>query len=251
MAQKKETSNEVDVSYLEQLSGEGLENISTSDLTVPFLQVLQQLSPELNENKAEYNPNAKAGMVINTASGQLFDTKKEPIRFIPCSFVKLFVEWRPRSTGGGIVKSHSDPSILLQCHKNDKGQDELPNGNTIATTSYHFGIIVNGDSTEKVIIPMTSTQLKNSRKWLTLITTVKLNGPSGPFTPPMFAYEYLLKTVSEENTKGSWSGWHIELGQQVKDAALFNLARNAYETTKDLGRLLGSAEIPKPDALPF
>jgi hypothetical protein len=248
----KKTTGEIDINDLAELNGAGLENVSGADLAIPFLQLLQQLSPEVNENKAEYISGAKPGMVINSVTGQLYDTKKSPIRFIPCSFTKLFVEWRPRTSGGGIVASHGDASILTNCHKNDKGQDELPNGNTVATTAYHFGLIVTESGTEKVIIPMTSTQLKNSRKWLSLMTTVKLQGPNGSFTPPMFAFEYNLSTTIEENTKGSWTGWHVELGEQVKDKALFLEAKASYDGTKNLGKLLGASTAAKEtDALPY
>jgi hypothetical protein len=254
MSNKNTTSpiGEININDLAALSGVGLENISSADLAIPFLQLVQQLSPEVNENKPEYIPDAKPGMVINSVTGQLYNTKKSPIRFILCSFTKLFVEWRPRASGGGIVASHSNASILLNCHKNDKGQDELPNGNTIATTAYHFGLVVTESGTEKVIIPMTSTQLKNSRKWLSLITTAKLQGPNGPFTPPMFAFEYKLSTTVEENAKGSWTGWHIELGGQVKDKTLFLEAKDAYNATQSLGKLLGaSGAAAELEALPY
>ena len=245
------TTGEIDLNDLAAAGGAGLENVRGSDLAIPFLSILQQLSPEVNENKPDYVQGAKAGMVINSVTGQLYDTKKAPIRFIPCSFTKLYVEWRKRESGGGIVASHSNASVLTQCHKNEKGQDELPNGNTIATTAYHFGLIVTDNGEEKVIVPMTSTQLKHSRKWLSLMTTVKLQGPNGPFTPPMFAYEYKLATVMEENSKGSWHSWVITLGEQLKDRRLFLEAKTAYEATKNLDTLLGGQKPKETEALPY
>jgi hypothetical protein len=241
----------IDIADLATVSGAGLETIRGSDLAIPFLQILQQLSPEVNEGKSDYVEGAKPGMVINSVTNQLYDTKKTAIRFVPCSFTKLFVEWRPRESGGGIVCSHSDPAILTQCHKNEKGQDVLPNGNIISTTAYHFGLVITENGEEKVLIPMSSTQLKNSRRWLSLITTVKLQGPNGPFTPPMFAFEYLLKTHLEENSKGSWYGWNIELGEQVKEKRLFLEAKTAYEGTKNLAGLLGGTQQKQAEALPY
>ena len=252
MAKKAvDTTTEIDLSDLSTSSGAGLENVRGSDLAIPFLSILQQLSPEVNENKPDYVQGSKAGIVINSVTRQLYDTKKAPIRFIPCSFTKLYVEWRARQSGGGIVASHSDAGVLAQCHKNEKGQDELPNGNTIATTAYHFGLIVTESGEEKVIIPMTSTQLKHSRKWLSLMTTIKLQGPNGPFIPPMFAYEYNLATTMEENSKGSWHSWIITLGDQVKDRRLFSEAKTAYEATKNLDVLLGGQKLKETEALPY
>jgi hypothetical protein len=67
---------------------------------------------------------------------------------------------------------------------------------------------------------MTSTQLKKARSWLNMATNIKLNGPNGQYVPPLFSHKYLLTTVPESNTKGSWIGWHIELGPMVVDPLL-------------------------------
>ena len=83
----------IDIADLATASGAGLETVRGSDLAIPFLQILQQLSPVVNEGKSDYIEGAKPGMVINSVTNQLYDTKKNPIRFIPCSFTKLFVEW--------------------------------------------------------------------------------------------------------------------------------------------------------------
>jgi hypothetical protein len=68
----------------------------------------------------------------------------------------------------------------------------------------------------------------------------------------MFAFEYNLSTTIEENTKGSWTGWHVELGEQVKDKALFLEAKVSYDGTKNLGKLLGASTAAKEtDSLPY
>lgn len=55
-------------------------------------------------------------------------------------------------------------------------------------------------------------------------------GKSGPFTPPRYSHVYRLKTVSEENSKGSWHGWDISLDRQVDDMHLYSVAKNFHET---------------------
>ena len=58
-----------------------------------------------------------------------------------------------------------------------------------------------------------------------MISSTTLQGSNGPFTPPRFSHVYLLKTLSEENSKGSWHGWEIGLEGQVEDINLYNTAK--------------------------
>jgi hypothetical protein len=51
-------------------------------------------------------------------------------------------------------------------------------------------------------------------------------GKNGPFTPPRFSHVYLLKSVAEENSKGSWHGWEVALEGPVTDASLYKRARD-------------------------
>ena len=58
----------------------GLENIQQDDLATPRLKILMQLSPELEELE-----NAKAGMIYNTVTNELYDGSKG-IRVLPCAY---------------------------------------------------------------------------------------------------------------------------------------------------------------------
>lgn len=55
-------------------------------------------------------------------------------------------------------------------------------------------------------------------------------GKNGPFTPPRFSHVYLLKTISEENSKGSWHGWEISLDGVVEDMAVYRQAKQFAES---------------------
>ena len=63
-----------------------------------------------------------------------------------------------------------------------------------------------------------------------MIQSRTMMGDKGPFTPPRYSHIYHLKTVSEENSKGSWHGWDISLDSQVKDMYLYQAARAFNET---------------------
>jgi hypothetical protein len=80
------------------------------------------------------------------------------------------------------------------------------------------------------LLAMKSTQLKKSRKWNSMVASAKMQGANGPFTPARFAYMYHLKTLSEENSKGSWHGWEMSRLEPVTDGALYMQAKQFAES---------------------
>jgi hypothetical protein len=83
---------------------------------------------------------------------------------------------------------------------------------------------------------MTSTQLKKSRRWNSLMLSQKISGPSGSFTPPTYAIIYKLSTVSESNDRGSWFGYQVERAGQVEDAGVYNEAKS-FSTAASRGEV--------------
>jgi hypothetical protein len=197
---------------LEDFAGAGLENVSTKDMAIPFLSILQALSPQLDENNGKYVEGAKQGGIINTALGRVYG-RDEGIYVVPCGFQSRLVEWTPRESGGGFVAEHPTDSDLLQrTRKNEKGQDALPNGNLLVLTATHYVLLVDPDTgaATQAVIPMSSTQLKKSRAWNSMMASIKVQGKNGMFTPPSFSQLYHLTTGPEKNAKGSWYSWQIE-----------------------------------------
>lgn len=188
-------------------AGSGMENVTSNDVLIPRLSILQSLSPQLKKNKSEYIEGAAVGQIADLGTGELFP---DGIIFLPLYYRKDYLEWAPRDSGKGLVAIHSDPSILNNTVLNDKRKPVLPNGNYIAETAQFFGFNVTADFRQS-FIPMASTQLKKARKWLTLATGEKLTRPDGSsFTPPLWYRCYSLSTVYEDNAQGDWYGWQIE-----------------------------------------
>jgi len=149
------------------------------------------------------------------------------------------VEWKPRESGGGFVSSHSADSGILSQTKRDQMtfKDVLSNGNYIATTAYHYVMVQAKDGTwAQAVISMTSTQLKKSRRWNSLMLSQKVKGPSGSFTPPTYSMIYKLTTVSESNDRGSWFGYQVEKVGQVEDADIYNESKS-FSTTVSRGEV--------------
>ena len=86
-------------------------------------------------------------------------------------------------------------------------------------------MIVAGKVPTTALIAMKSTQLKISRKWNSMMQSIKLKGKNGMFTPASFSHQYLLRTTQQSNDKGTWFGWEVTKVGQVENADLYQQAK--------------------------
>jgi len=241
-------------SQFEEEANHGFEQADQDSYAVPFMSIIQSLSPQRDKKDGAYIDGAAEGMIFNSATGELWDAEdgKQPLKAIPVHFKRSFVEWGPRESGGGFVAEHTvedGKELLKSCVRNAKGQDELPNGNYLVDTRTHYIIAVHEDgTTEPAVINMSSTQTKKSRRWMTVMQNLKMTGAGGrKFTPPMYSHYYELSTISESNDKGRWHGWsfknvgvvddndHFETAKAFRDAITAGNVKEAREegSTKD------------------
>lgn len=203
----------------------GFENIKPEDVAIPFIKILQALSPECK--KGTRVGDAEEGDFFNTVTQEIF---KGEIRVVPCAYQKAYVEWKPRTSGGGFVKQHFDSSILDQTKKDDNNNDVLPNGNHIVTTAYHFCLLVKDDgSFDRVVIAMTSTQLKKSRRWISQMRALQIPVGNKKINPPMYSHIYPISSVPEQNDKGAWSGFAIGNPTMISTRELYESAKAFYQ----------------------
>ncbi len=209
-------------------AGMGMEGMTSQDMAIPFFNILQKLSPQLDTLT-----NAKAGMIFNTVTEEVF----KDITVIPCAYKREFVEWKPREQGGGLVGQHAITSAAVTEAKNVNGKLTTASGNILVETAYHFVLRVELDTglMEPGLITMSSTQLKKARKWLTQMQSLQAKGKNGMFTLPMMSHKYRLRTVEERNDKGSWFGWDITREgplDMADEADLFEMALNFAKSIK-------------------
>jgi hypothetical protein len=224
VAKKKETALAViDNTMFEQDAHDGMDNISAEDVALPFLKVLSQLSPEL-----ESIDGAKAGMIYNTVSGQVYDGT-QGIKVVPCHYERKYIEWTPRGQGSGApVAVHPATSGIMDktFRKPGDSKDYLDSGNYIENSAQHYVLIVDDEGNcAPALIVMKATQLKKSRKWNSMMMTLKLNGKNGPFTPPSYSHVYRLTTTKESNDKGTWYGWEVERVGPVEEMSTYQTAK--------------------------
>lgn len=223
LAEKTQGTALAIASAFEEDASSSFAGMNQDDFALPFLRLLTNTSPEVGEIDG-----ALPGMIYNSVTGQLYDGKKG-ITVIPCAYVRQYIEWAPRGSGSGapihIYPATSD--ILSRTHREPgENKDYLDNGNYIENTANHYVMVVDADGTPSpALIVMKSTQLKKSRKWNSMMQSVKLQGKNGLFTPPMYSQMYRLTTQAESNDKGKWFGWEVERIGTVEDESVYQIAK--------------------------
>lgn len=217
----------------DQDAGKGRENVRAQDMATPFWVILQKMSPECDKTTGNYIPGAEQGMIMNTVTKELISAE-DGLVVLPAHFEKYVIEWTPRESGGGLVAIHpADTPLLQTATRNEKNQPvKAGSANLLVETAQHFVVRLKDDgTTEAGVVAMTSTQLKKSRQWNSVMATVQLTrGDGTKFTPPSFAKKYRLTTTPESNNHGSWFGWKIEPLDFVSDSGQYQQAKVLYES---------------------
>lgn len=220
---------EFDPTMFEADAGVGTE-MGQEDLALPFLKIISALDPLLDDESFT----GRKGDIYNTVSGAVY-SGKEGIDVIPCAYQRRFIQWAPRGQGNGAPQAIYTPNDVRPKTTRDPSDNreyvDGGNGEYIEETHQHFVIVLNPDgSAETALLAMKSTQLKKSRKWNSMVASLTMQGANGPFTPPRFSHVYHLKTLSEENSKGSWHGWEMSRVGPVTDGALYMQAKQFAES---------------------
>lgn len=188
-------------------SGAGFEDVTNKDLSIPFIAVLQNNSPAVENKEPE---GAEAGMLMNTVTHDLY-YGDEGVGFVACHTEHAYVEWIPRNKGGGLVALH-DPSseAVKKAIASNGGQEFGPlkiGENELIDTRYTYGLLLDRSDWTNMLgyacVSFSSTKIRPYRHWTTSMYTI---------TPrcPIFAFRNLLTTVKQKNKKGSFFNIHIK-----------------------------------------
>ena len=204
-------------------AGAGIKDLTTEDLAIPFLKVLQKMSPELDDL------DVRAGDIFNSVTKESVPGK-DGVLVVNCAYRLEYIEWEPRGTGSGaplnIYPAAGDRPATTRGEDN-KDYIVDGDGSYIERTAQHYVLAMDKDGvTQQALISMKSTQFKKSKSWNSALKASKMKNLKGEwFTPARFSHIWLLKTTLEENKNGSWYSWEISKDSLIKDLDLYQQAR--------------------------
>lgn len=230
VAKKAEAQVPALAETFEQFDQMGFETATADSYAIPFLAILQSNSPQVKKSSGKYIQGAAEGMLLNTVQNTVIDGE-EGVLVIPCAYRQGFVEWVPRDSGGGFVTEYA-PHEAPRTERDEDNRDVLPNGNELMDTRYHSVLLLNEDGTcSPIVIAMTRTQVKKSKRWMSLMQDIKFPKAdgSGTYTPPMFSHVYRLRTVPEQKDEYSWYNWEVEKVELIEDGAIVAQAKKFHD----------------------
>ena len=135
----------------------------SSEMQIPFVRILQAMSPQLSKKKPEYIEGASQGDLFNTVTNQYWDGE-EGITVIPCYQTTKYLEFIPREQGGGFQGEIPANDPVLTKTTREGAREILPNGHELVKSDQHYCLVVDGDgSFQPAVVDMKSSQLKVSR----------------------------------------------------------------------------------------
>ena len=249
MAEQKAANKQDLTKAFEADVGSGFEEVTSSDIQIPFIRIIQALSPQLKKTDPSFIEGASQGDIFNTVTKKLWNGE-EGILVIPSYFQQKLLEFIPRNQGGGFVGELSPESedVRKAVRDQDSGLELLENGNELVRTAQHYVKIVHEDGTlESAIVDMKKTQLKKSRQWNSIMLMQKHNGAS----LPSFANVYRLKSVEDGNDKGAWHSWTVNHERQVDSIDSYKDAKSLHTSIKS-GELRPALPVDaNSDEVPF
>lgn len=197
--------------------GRGSEDVEMDDMSVPRIEIIQDISPQIKKSKEEYIEGAEAKMCFNTATKRLYGGS---ITVVPVYFRKEWVNWRDRKEGGGFGGAFDN-----EREANEERQNlENPDSWESTETHQQFVLIINPDGhIEQAVLSMSKSKRKISRDWNTMIRAAGGD---------RFCRQYTLSVVDAQNANGEdYYNWKATPSGFVNEE-VYSLAEEMYDSIK-------------------
>lgn len=235
---KKELANQntgiAKAGFMSDDAGEGFENMDSDCYAVPMITMIQKMSPQVDEDKESYIPEAKPGMFFNSVTGELY----ESLEVICCSFYRAFTEWTRREEGGGFRGQHESSSERVQTATRTENELVTTDDTILFDTRYHYCLILKDGLPEPVLIPFKSTQVKKSKKWLSIMSNLVADNNGSIFKVPMFGAIYTLTSIGEQKDENTWKGFEIKMKNIIGEDQI-----DLYNAAKDFKESITSGKV--------
>lgn len=187
-------------------AGAGFEDLEAKDYALPFLKILQGLSPEVQPGGEKFIDGAQQGDFVNSLTNEVFKGQKNGAIVIRVAQETKYIEWKPREAGGGLARI-SDTKEEAEANRIPAIGN--PETDTEIQDTVQIYCLVQGADGEfsPVVLSWTKSKSKYARKWAAVaaqITTTSLGIPGPTKQMPIYGVVYKLTTRMEKNAKGTF-----------------------------------------------
>lgn len=186
-------SNELPA-YLVGKSGgaRGMEDVTSNDVIIPRLEVVQSLSPARDKTSPLYIAGSEEGMFYNNVTRELYGPE---VMVVPVVYKKQWLIWKDRKVaGGGAGGFRGACSTELEAKQRLMGELSEEQGLEVVETAQHFCYLLRGDGRmEEIVLSMAKSKLKVSKRWNSLMRIAE---------DDCFTRVYKVTAVVEQNAKG-------------------------------------------------
>lgn len=173
--------------YMNQGPARGSEEVKSSDMVLPRLEIVQALSPI-----KEAQPGVVDGMLFNSVTQEIIG---DVAYFVPVYFRTEYLIWKDQNEGGGFFGAFDNKADAENRRAEVLASGEDPEFIEIVDTPVQYGLRItpDGSTCEQIVVSMAKTKAKVSRKWNAMI---QIAGGD------RFSRVYKLTAVTDENKKG-------------------------------------------------
>jgi hypothetical protein len=189
----------------------GFEYEDPKDLLMPRVELLQSMSPAVQEGKG------KAGDIVNQISKSPLPTDI----FIPIAMQRKYIKWIPRSEGGGIEYQTNNPKDPRVIEDTKWG----PHGEKPTCTAYMNFLILLEGQTLPIVLSFSMTNYQTGRELFTMCKMANCD---------MWLKKYCLRTKTKKNNMGTWFVFDVvEAGDtKSEDAKVAEMIYNSFAKTE-------------------
>jgi hypothetical protein len=225
-AKQEMTKNENLPAYIRQGGvARGSEEVSHSDIQLPRVDILQDLSPQVKKTNEKYIPGAEVGMLFNTLTKDLYP---EGVDVVPVYFYKQWLVWKDQDSGGGLQGVFD-----TEAEGKLKEMEDPKNFECVETpTNVVLLLDQDGDFIMEATIPLAKSKMKISRQFNSMI---RLTGGD------RFSRVYHFRSTPDKNQAGkeylnykvATAGFPSEVVYRIAEKLYENLASGKVKVKAD------------------
>lgn len=220
----------------------GNEDVTSNDMLIPRIELLQDLSPAIDEDDEKYIDGAEAGQMYNTLTSEIYG---DSVVIVPIFYAYVYNLWIDRKKGGGFRGSYPTEAAAKAEIPRLAQEEEMREADfqVIETAINYVYALTEDGRIEEASLAFAKTKLSASRK---LNSLIRMAGGS------RWRRAYHLKSMKKKNNKGTFYTFDVAPAGFIS-ADLYKRAEEAYDLfSKGFkeGRLNTNFDMEPDDAAP-